>query len=166
MELETKPAEAPVGGTRLDEQIAALEAAGMVAAAVKLKEAAALRRKLAIAYEHFRFVRPEKIEAYRQRLKEATQQGPKPGSTWYGTTYKDLSFTPLQSYPQVPPADVVKSVVDARGKQCFDAFEVAHIVDVKDPIVFGRVNGCADRFFVAQWDNDVRIEDILRPEEG
>lgn len=146
-----------VAVSKAEEQVQALEAAGMTAAASKLREAVGLRRKLAVAYEHYRFVKPEKIEAFRKKLHEATR---KAGS------YKDLSFTPLEKYTQVPPADVVQAVVEARGRQCFDSFEVAHIIEVKDPIVFGRVNGCADRFFIAQWDDDVRIEDILRPEEG
>lgn len=161
MDMETKTAEAPAGSAKLDEQVAALEAAGMVAAATKLKEAAAMRRKLAVAYEHYRFVRPEKIEAYCERLKKATYREGK-----YSATWRELSFTPLEKYPQVPPADVVKATTAARGMQCFDVFEVAHIIEVKDPIVFGRVNGCADRFFIAQWDDDVRIEDILNPNEG
>jgi hypothetical protein len=47
---------------------------------------------------------------------------------------------------------------------CFDSFEIAKIQwkrEIKDPILFGRIDGCPDRFYVSQWDDDVRIEDIL-----
>jgi hypothetical protein len=35
-----------------------------------------------------------------------------------------------------------------------------------DPIIFGRIKGSNNRYFVAQWDDDVKIEQILRADEG
>lgn len=57
----------------------------------------------------------------------------------------------------------------AHADKCFDKFEVMTVEwhkEVPDPILFGVVNGCADRFFIAQWDTDVKIEDILKDHEG
>jgi hypothetical protein len=51
----------------------------------------------------------------------------------------------------------------------FDTYEIAHIqsiVERKDPILFGCITGCADKFFIAQWDDDVKIEDIINENEG
>ena len=51
----------------------------------------------------------------------------------------------------------------------FDTFEVAKIESTRvyrDPIVFGRISGCDDRFYIAQYDDDVKIEDLLGPNEG
>lgn len=150
--------------SKIEEQAQELEAAGMVGAAKKLREKADLQRRLAIAYEHYRFVRPEKIEAYRTRLRKQTEK-----RTMYSVEYMDLGFTPLEKYEKVPPGDVLKSCTEARKMGCFDSYEVAHILakkEVPDPIVFGRIKGCEDRFFISQWDSDVSIEDILMPNEG
>jgi hypothetical protein len=35
------------------------------------------------------------------------------------------------------------------------------VKEVIDPIIFGKIDGCTDRFFIAQWDDDVKIEDIV-----
>lgn len=133
-----------------------LERLGFKIAATKVKEASVKKRKMAIAYEHYRFVRQEKIDAFNAKLR-------KQGSSY---DYKTLAFTPVESYPEVPPADVLQKMETAVERKCFDQFEVAHIINVKDPILFGRIKGCPDRFFIGQWDDDVKIEDILKPNEG
>lgn len=135
-----------------------LESLGFNRAALKLKEAAQKKRKMAIAYEHFRYVRVEKIRAFNEKLKKDT--------LGRNGDYKELSFTDVANYEEVPPDDVLLAFSAAKEHTCFDSFEIAHIVQVKDPILFGRVHGCSDRFFIAQWDDDVKIEDILAPNEG
>ena len=35
------------------------------------------------------------------------------------------------------------------------------IKEIKDPIVFGVINGCPDKFFISQWDDDIKIDDIF-----
>lgn len=143
---------------KTEEKIDRLEKLGFKTASDKIKRLAEKKRKLAIAYEHFRFVRKENIAAFQNKLYDSTRKD-KEG-------YKMLSFTPVESYEEMPPAEVLTALEEANEKHCFDSYEVAHIVRVKDPILFGRVNGCSDRFFVAQWDDDVAIEDILAENEG
>lgn len=133
-----------------------LEKLGFKAAGAKVKELSIKKLKMAIAYEHYRFVRPEKIQAFNEKLfRKGSING-----------YQRLIFTPIREYAEVPPAHVLDKLEVAMERQCFDDFEVAHIVNVKDPILFGRVHGCPDRFFIDQWDDDVKIEDILKPNEG
>lgn len=127
---------------------------GFGAAATKIKEAKIMSRKLAIAYEHYRFVRQEKIDAFNQKLRMDSN------------SYKMLAFTDINQYDQVPPGHVLEALEVAMERKCFDSYEVARIVEVKDPILFGRINNCPDRFFIAQWDDDVKIEDIISPNEG
>ena len=58
---------------------------------------------------------------------------------------------------------------EAKARGIFDTFEVAQIdsvVEYKDPIVFGRIEGCGDRFFVAEWADDVSITDLIGDHEG
>jgi len=123
--------------------------------AVQLKDKA---RKLAIAYEHYRFVRQEKIDAFNQKMLRNTMNDPE--------GYKKLAFTSIEDYHGVPPNEVLDALETAQGRKCFDTFEVAYIKRVKDPILFGRVSGCPDRFYIAQWDDDVKITDLLKENEG
>ena len=150
------------------ETISKLEKLGFKTAGDKVKRLAEKKRKLAIAYEHFRFVRKEKISDFNQKLKEKTMKRVK-GPYGNTETFQELSFTPVESYSECPPDDVLADLETAMGRNCFDAYEIAHIVTtvkVPDPILFGRINGCTDRFFIAQWDNDVTIQEILKDNEG
>lgn len=140
-----------------------LEELGLIKAAGELKQKAEKKRKMAVAYEHYRFVRPEKIQDFQQKLKEKTIRRDKLG----GTHFQTMKFTPVGEYAKVPPADVLAALREAKGRNCFDTYLIAHIEEVKeDPILFGSISGCPDVFFIAQWDKDVSIEDILMPNEG
>ena len=111
------------------------------------------------AYKMYLYVTEEDITAFDEKLKlETLKERPQ------AMQYKRLGFIPIEQYSEVPPADVLDAVEKAQADKCFDTFEVAKIEwhkEVKDPIVFGRIFGCSDRFFIAQWDDDVKIEDIL-----
>ena len=119
---------------------------------------------MAIAQENFRYVKQEKINTFNKNLEEETKKE-NPNSY----TYKSLIFIPIENYEEFPPVGVLDKIEEAQKMGCFDSFEIARIQDVvvlKDPIVFGRINKCPDRFFIAQWDDDVKIEDILKENEG
>ena len=139
-----------------------LQKLGLTAASKRVVELRERKRKLAIAYEHYRFVRQEKIDAFNKKLYEKTINK-------INYTHQTLSFTALDNYDQTPPEPVLDQLETAIGRNCFDSFEVAHIVTVvkvPDPILFGRIKACPDRFFIAQWDNDVKIDDLLKANEG
>lgn len=134
-----------------------LEALGFKKISEALKIAKERKRKLALAYEHYRFVRQEHVDRFNAALRKKTE----------GTNgYKWLSFTLIASYEKAPPEPVLLALEQAMERKCFDAYEVAHIVDVKDPILFGRITDCPDRFFIAEWDSDVSIKDLLKDNEG
>jgi hypothetical protein len=121
--------------------------------AVKLRA-----RKMLIAYECYRYLTPEKILAFQHKLSDECRSLP---------YTKQLSFTRLADYLKIPPEDVLLKLEEAIGRNCFDSYEVAHIVQVKkDPLLLGLINGCKDKFFIAGWDNDVRISDLLKDNEG
>ena len=146
-----------------------LKELGFISAAQECDRVYALNKKLTIAYEHYRFVTPEKIQAFQETLRKESAKTL--GKNQWGTIteYKTLQFTILKDYPKVPPTEVLDALEDAQQDGCFDTFEIASIQWVKevpDPILFGRVTGCEDRFFIAQWDEDVKIEDILQDDEG
>jgi len=128
-----------------------LEALGFTKALDNVKKLRVKKRKMAIAYEHYRFVTQEKIDAFNQKLASAGKQ---------------LSFTPVKDYSKVPPSNVLADLETAQNRQCFDEYEIASIKKKPDPILFGRINGCSDRFYVSQWENDVKISDIIADNEG
>lgn len=146
------------------EMIEKLEKLGFKNASEKIKKIAEKKKRLMIAYEHFRFVRQEKIDAFNEKLKKETTKRMK------GTNYDEwqtLDFSNLESWEKIPPMNVLEDLEKAQDMKCFDSFEVAYIKEVNnDPIIFGRINGCPDRFFISQWDFDVKIEDILSDKEG
>ena len=144
-----------------DEVVASrLEKLGFGRASGEVRVLAQKKRKMAVAYEHYRFVRQEKIDAFNAKLK--VQTGRNMESMAY-MEYQVLAFTPVGNYENVPPDEVLAQMETAVERKCFDSFEVAHIRQVKDPILFGCIAGCPDRFFIGQWDTDVKIEDILLP---
>lgn len=146
-----------------------LEMLGFKKAANSIKELKALRVRMAIAYEHFRYVKPEKINAFNEKLKkEGVTKTGKAGVNMHHH-YKQLVFIKLEEYTEAPPMGVLDDLEAAQALGCFDYYEIAKIkaiVEDKDPIVFGRINKCPDRFFIAQWDDDVNINQILSENEG
>lgn len=135
-----------------------LERLGLKTVARNLVELKLRKQKMMIAYEHYRFITPQKLEQFQMKLhKQSTSR----------YSYQQLSFTALSEYKKVPPEEVLVKLEEAIGRNCFDHFEVAHIIDVKiDPLLIGTINGCLDKFYIAGWDNDVKIEDILKAHEG
>lgn len=147
---------------KTSETIEALEKFGFLTASNIVKEAQEKKRKLAIAYEHYRFVSQQKINAFNEKLKASTWK-----NNGWQSQYQTLAFSSAAAYKKVPPTEVLNSMGEAIERKCFDSFEVSFIEEVKeDPILFGRVNGCPDRFFIAQWDNDIKIEQLLADNEG
>jgi hypothetical protein len=144
---------------------AELRELGFCAAADKMKKDRETARKLRIAFEHFRVVTPEHVNRFNKEL-----MAKKSGYDLYGGyTYQRLAFTPVEIYKGVPPREVLQKMKEAKELGCFDRFEVAtleSVTVVPDPVLFGVIDGCDNRYFVAQWDDDVKIEQILREDEG
>lgn len=145
---------------------AELRELGLTAAAEQVKTKTDMAHKLRIAFEHHQVVHPADFNAFNDRLLRETRK-----MVGYTTTYKQLVETPLEGYREVPPPDVLTKLREAKKLECFDAYTVASVEDqshtrVPDPILFGKVTGSNLRFVIAQWDDDVRVEDIIGKEEG
>lgn len=120
----------------------------------KIEKFEGTKEKLLNAYRNYKYVTQEKVDAFNGQLRNESS----------GSTYKHLSFIGIEDYDRVPPDSVLEALEYA--KKDFDKFEIAYIETVKkDPILFGRIEGCSDRFFIAEWDDDVSLEDILLAEE-
>ena len=146
-----------------------LEALGLTKCATTLKKELTIRQKLAVAYAHFRYLTPEKLAAFNVKLRTETEQVE--GQNQWGQikAYKRTKQTSLKDYDKVPPDSVLDALEAAQAHGCFDQYEVMTLEshkEVPDPILFGTVEGSPDLFFIAQWDTDVKIEDILNDHEG
>ncbi len=147
------------------ETVELLKELGLEKASENVQGKIDLSMKLTIAYEHYRVVTPKIIERFQDELKRKTKKKLSHG----GISYDRLAFVALKDYAEVPPEHALLALKEAKKRNCFDYFEVAKVETVEerpDPIIFGRVDKSPDRFFVTQWDDDVRIEDILRANEG
>ena len=79
---------------------------------------------------------------------------------------KEVKLTPLREWDTTPPEYVLDNVVKAKKLDCFSEFVVAHVQNVPDPIVFGMVKDCKDLFYISQWGDDLKIEDVIKENEG
>jgi len=68
---------------------------------------------------------------------------------------------PLSTYDKVPPDHIVDKIREHRSRELFDYMTVASVKNVPDPIIFGRFYGSEERFFIAQYDTDVSIDDLI-----
>jgi hypothetical protein len=158
----TKTADSSVSAPNESE----LKELGFTTAALTITRQREMARKLRIAFEHFRVVTPDIVRGFQHELYRRTKR--QIGGPYSDVTYDQLAFTEISQYPNVPPQGVLNKVKEAKDLGCFDYFEVATIQSVRvipDPIIFGRISGSDNRYYIAQWDNDVKIEDILRGEE-
>lgn len=133
-----------------DDKIKLLEEMGMDAAAEKLLRKKEGKDKLIVAVSNYRYATGEDLDAFNKEMKQ------------YG---KELIVTEIKEYDKIPPDDVLEKLKKAKELNCFDTFHVAYIRKVKDPILFGKINDFKNlNFFIAQWGDDVKIEDIIGTE--
>lgn len=132
-----------------------LERLGLKTAAKKMGQA----QKLAMAYEQYMFIDRETIDKFNDKLRKETLRE---DSRAYH--FKQLVFIPLEQYSEVPPDAVLDKLESAKATGIFDRFDIAKIQwkeAIKDPLLFGLVDGCTDMFFICQWDDDIALEDLI-----
>ena len=115
--------------------------------------------RMKLAYEKYMFVTPENIGIFNDKLRAETLQEDK-----RARRYKQLMFIPIEEYGAVPPTSVLDKLEKAQKDNIFDKFKIAKIdwkEEVKDPIIFGMIDGCEDYFYISQWDDDIKIEDLI-----
>jgi len=121
-----------------------------------------IAKKLAIAHAKYGYVTGEMIDKFNRALRAKTERM----ENGY-RMFQRLLFTKVETYGKIPPPEVLAKMQEAIDDGIFDSFEVAAIHDVQeliDPILFGCIQGTNDKFFIAQWDDDVKIEDIVNAE--
>src|SRR3972149_5667397 len=136
-----------------------LKSLGFENASNKLKHDLVLSEKMKLAYGKYLYVSQAQFDAFNEKLKAETLKEDK-----HAYIYKRLKFTDIKNYPKIPPEEVLDSLEKSKVDNVFDVYEICEIEwyeEIKDPILFGCITGCTDKFFISQWEEDIKIEDIL-----
>lgn len=81
-----------------------------------------------------------------------------------GVTQLQWKEVQIRDYAGIPPIDIVDKLTIHKARNIFDEFTVASLEFTKkivDPIIFGRIKDDPRRFFIAQWGEDIHIEDLM-----
>lgn len=81
---------------------------------------------------------------------------------WGHVTWTEI---PLTDYQEIPPAQIVEKVSETNKTGLFDYLTVAKFSYkteiVKDPLLLGRITNSDIRFFIAQWEDDIHLDDLI-----
>jgi hypothetical protein len=132
----------------IKEKIKLLDSLGLKTIAARLSRKQGGKKKLLLAINDYKYVTQEDINEYNKEM---------------GRYNKELVVVKIKDYTSLPPDDVLEDLKNAKAKECFDGFYVAYLEKVKDPLLFGKIDGFKELyFFISQWGDDVKIEDILK----
>lgn len=68
---------------------------------------------------------------------------------------------PVEEYKGLPPRRVINKLQEEKNRGIFDAFTIGVVKGLPDPLLMGRINGCSDRFYLAQWGDDITLDDLI-----
>jgi len=142
-------------------QVELAEEVGFTAAAKRMESEYSVAKRVIRACTDYKCVTKEEVDAFNDKLKLSTMK-----DTSYSATWKELTMTAIEDYSEMPPRDVLIALRHAKATGIFDRFEIATITNREhvrdpDPILFGRIEGTGDRFFIAEWGDDVKLSDIV-----
>lgn len=60
------------------------------------------------------------------------------------------------------PDNVLDELDKAEERQLFDYYEVLWAEEVRDPLLLGKIDGCADYFLIAEWGDDITFNQIKK----
>jgi hypothetical protein len=69
--------------------------------------------------------------------------------------------SPVEQYAGIPPLNVLHKFKDEKAKNVFDYFTIASVNAVRDPLLLGRIEDSSNRYFIAQWGDDVSLDDVI-----
>lgn len=83
-------------------------------------------------------------------------------STAEGTVGRYMwSEVRVETYKTLPPPHAVVKLKEEKAKNVFDYFTIASVNAVRDPLLLGRLDGKSERYFLAQWGDDVSLDDVI-----
>ena len=135
---------------KVTEKADLLKELGMDAVSEKLLSKKKGRDNLLKAVEKYRYATGDDIDDFNRDIK---------------TEGKELVIVEIKDYSKLPPDSVLESLKKAKAENVFDTFHIAYIRKIKDPILFARITAFKNLyFFIDEWGDDVKFEDILGTE--
>lgn len=67
----------------------------------------------------------------------------------------------IKQLKKLPPDNILNRLAEEKKRNLFDYFTVARIEELPDPLLLGRIDGVEDRFFIAQWNNDITLDELI-----
>lgn len=127
-----------------------LKELGLNAISEKILRKKTGKDKLLKAVETYRYATQEDLNDFNKEMRSYS---------------KEFIVVEMKNFDRLPPDDVLEELQKARKKGCFDTYHIGYIRKVKDPILFGKIDGFNGLYFyIAQWGDDVKIEDIIGTE--
>ena len=78
---------------------------------------------------------------------------------YVGTLPQD---TTTEAKDKIIPDKVLDEIETAKGRQVFDKLSVLWVEKIKDPLLLGCIDGCADYFLICEWGSDVSFDDLVK----
>jgi len=77
--------------------------------------------------------------------------------------YRSLAWveTPISEVEEAPPLNILQIMKKQIGLNHFDELTIATVREVSDPFLIGRIKNNPTRFFIAQWGDDIQIDDLI-----
>ena len=69
--------------------------------------------------------------------------------------------TPVENYEGLPPDNVLETFKKHKERKIFDYYTVAEVEHVHDPLLLGRLHNNDNCYFIAQWGDDVKLDDVI-----
>jgi hypothetical protein len=69
--------------------------------------------------------------------------------------------TKVKDYEGIPPANVLDTMKVHKQRNVFDYYTIAEVNGIVDPLLFGKISNYEGRFFIAQWGDDVQLDDLI-----
>lgn len=69
--------------------------------------------------------------------------------------------TDIAEYKTIPPGNILDVLKLHKARNVFDYFTIASVEHIPDPLLLGRIDGIEDRFFIAQWGDDIQLDDVI-----
>lgn len=137
---------------KISVHVSKLEKLGLVKAAEKLRtEHSLLWNDMVIASYGYKKLPKGKVDEYAKKL------------GWDGSASSNvkLEITPLAQYEGTPPAEALTRLEEAQGRKLFDSFAIMWVKRVPDPILVGQIKESKDYYFIAEWGDDVSVDQIM-----
>jgi len=84
----------------------------------------------------------------------------------------ELALTPIETYIgqnsgangeiSMPTPEALDKLEAAKKEGLFDSYSIIHVVRAPDPSIVGQIKGSQDMYFLAEWGDDISLDDLTK----